>query len=168
MVGPILCIFVVGPTLCIGSAFHHQSDFGSFLKFRHTGAGDYPKISKICHTRGLSEKFNTRGLCGNIAHTIHRCYRFLPWHLQINPEMNPQINVVLFILVDKPPVFGRTLMTRGCFGTLRLAAARPIWLHACSATVRFLHAWRWSQGLQGVDGFDTGWIPRSFSCGNEL
>jgi len=45
---------------------------------------------------------------------------------QINPEMNPQINVVLFNLVDKPPVFGRTLMTRGCFGTLRLAAARPI------------------------------------------
>ena len=32
-------------------------------------------------------------------------------------------------------------MTRGCFGALRLAAARPIVLHACSATVRFLHSW---------------------------
>jgi len=32
-------------------------------------------------------------------------------------------------------------MTRGCFGVLRLAAVRPILLHACSATVRFLHSW---------------------------
>jgi len=32
-------------------------------------------------------------------------------------------------------------MTRDCFGALRLAAARPILLHACSATVRFLHSW---------------------------
>jgi len=32
-------------------------------------------------------------------------------------------------------------MTRDCFGALRLAATRPILLHACSATVRFLHSW---------------------------
>ena len=40
-----------------------------------------------------------------------------------------------------PPWFGPTLMTCGCFGALRLAAARPISLHACSATVQFHHSW---------------------------
>ena len=45
-----------------------------------------------------------------------------PGFLLLFPGDKPQLS---FILVDKPPKCGPTLMTRGCFGALRLAAARP-------------------------------------------
>jgi len=50
------------------------------------------------------------------------------------------------ILVDKQPVFGPTLMTRGCLGALCLAASRPMKFrvlrhikklpHCCAALLR--------------------------------
>jgi len=59
----------------------------------------------------------------------HRYYEF--WLIP------PQYWAPIFF----PHSFGPALMTRGCFGALRLEAAHPIVLRACSATVRFLHSW---------------------------
>ena len=57
---------------------------------------------------------------------------------RINPRY---LGPIFFRFSSMAPSFGPALMVRDCFGTLRLAAARPILLHACSATVRFLHSW---------------------------
>ena len=43
-------------------------------------------------------------------------------------------------------------MTRGCFGALRLAVPRPIQLHACSATVQFLHSWAADAEAKKLEG----------------
>jgi len=72
----------------------------------------------------------------------HQKFWIIPGYLvenRINPRYqknSPGIGVSNFV----PPGCGPALMTRGCFGALRLAAARPILLHACSATVWLLHS----------------------------
>jgi len=88
---------------------------------------------KIVNTGGKSGKMKNNGGLSDFQGLTFR--GFTPSYLY------HQITAVWCILVDKTPICGPTLMTRGCFGALRLAAARLILLHACSVTVWSLHSW---------------------------
>jgi len=90
--------------------------------------GVYPIVS---HIGGLSDFFDLPGFY-RIFSTYRGLSDFFP---HTGGLSDPPLKIRGFV-EDKPnfvaPSFGPALMTRGCFGALRLAAARLSLLHACT------------------------------------